>query len=168
AGQLAIDPKNPDEVPGDAGAQTRLILRNIGAILEEAGSSLDRLLQVTVYVSDIAAWEAVNAAFAEVLGAHRPARAIVPVGPLPRGREVESVATAAVGCAAARAPRPPVRGRARLSRKRRSRGDRTSIPSVSTSSRRRSTSSPFSGCSCSTAIRPQRSRSSWFRTPGAE
>src|SRR5690606_36581166 len=35
AGQLAIDPKNPDEVPGDAGAQTRLILRNIGAILEE-------------------------------------------------------------------------------------------------------------------------------------
>jgi len=97
AGQLAIDPKNPDEVPGDAGAQTRLILRNIGAILEEAGSSLDRLLQVTVYVSDIAAWEAVNAAFAEVLGAHRPARAIVPVGPLPRGREVEIVATAAVG-----------------------------------------------------------------------
>lgn len=97
AGQLAIDPKNPDEVPGDAGAQTRLILRNIGAILEEAGSSLDRLLQVTVYVSDIAAWEAVNAAFAEVLGARRPARAIVPVGPLPRGREVEIVATAAVG-----------------------------------------------------------------------
>ncbi len=97
AGQLAIDPKNPDEVPGDPGAQTRLILRNIGAILEEAGSSLDRLLQVTVYVSDIGAWEAVNAAFAEVLGAHRPARAIVPVGPLPRGREVEIVATAALG-----------------------------------------------------------------------
>ena len=96
AGQLAIDPTDPDADPGDAGAQTRLIFRNIAAILDAAGSSLGRLLQVTIYVSDISAWGAVNEAFAEALGDHRPTRAIVPVGPLGRGRDVEVVAVAAV------------------------------------------------------------------------
>jgi len=96
AGQLASDPNDPDAPPpADPGEQTRLIFRNIARILEEAGSSLDRLLQVTIYVSDIAAWPAVNEAFAEALGEHRPTRAIVPVGALPRGREVEIVAIAA-------------------------------------------------------------------------
>jgi 2-iminobutanoate/2-iminopropanoate deaminase len=96
AGQLAIDPTDPDADPGDAGAQTRLIFRNIAAILDAAGSSLERLLQVTIYVSDIGVWPAVNEAFAEALGDHRPTRAIVPVGSLGRGRDVEVVAVAAV------------------------------------------------------------------------
>ncbi len=96
AGQLAIDPNDPDADPGDAGAQTRLIFKNIAAILDAAGSSLDRLLQVTIYVTDVSAWGAVNEAFAEALGDHRPTRAIVPVGPLNRGRDVEVVAIAAV------------------------------------------------------------------------
>lgn len=96
AGQLAIDPEDPDAEPGDAGAQTRLIFRNIAAILDAAGSSLDRLLQVTIYVTDVGSWGAVNEAFAEALGDHRPTRAIVPVGPLNRGRDVEVVAIAAV------------------------------------------------------------------------
>lgn len=96
AGQLAIDPKDPDAEPGDAGAQTRLIFKNIAAILDAAGSSLDRLLQVTIYVTDVSAWDAVNEAFTEALGDHRPTRAIVPVGPLNRGRDVEVVAIAAI------------------------------------------------------------------------
>ncbi len=96
AGQLAIDPSDPDADPGDAGAQTRLIFKNIAAILDAAGSSLDRLLQVTIYVTDVSAWSAVNEAFAEALGDHRPTRAIVPVGPLNRGRDVEVVAIAAI------------------------------------------------------------------------
>lgn len=96
AGQLAIDPNDPDAEPGDAGAQTRLIFKNIAAILDAAGSSLDQLLQVTIYVTDVSAWGAVNEAFAEALGDHRPTRAIVPVGPLNRGRDVEVVAIAAV------------------------------------------------------------------------
>jgi len=96
AGQLATDPRNPDAPPGDAGQQTRLIFRNIAAILDAAGSSLDRLLQVTIYVSDLDAWPAVNEAFAEALGDHRPTRAVVPVGKLGGGRDVEVVAIAAV------------------------------------------------------------------------
>jgi 2-iminobutanoate/2-iminopropanoate deaminase len=96
AGQLAIDPRDPDADPGDAGAQTRLIFRNIAAILDAAGSSLSRLLQVTIYVADIGFWPAVNEAFAEALGDHRPTRAIVPVSNLAPGRDVEVVAIAAV------------------------------------------------------------------------
>ena len=96
AGQLAIDPQDPDAAPGDAGAQTRLIFRNIAAILDAAGSSLSRLLQVTIYVSDIGSWPAVNEAFAEALGHHRPTRAIVPVSTIAPGRDVEVVAIAAV------------------------------------------------------------------------
>lgn len=96
AGQLAVDPQNPDADSGDAGAQTRLIFRNIAAILDASGSSLSRLLQVTIYVSDIGSWPAVNEAFAEALGDHRPTRAIVPVSNLAPGRDVEVVAIAAV------------------------------------------------------------------------
>jgi 2-iminobutanoate/2-iminopropanoate deaminase len=96
AGQLAIDPSDPEKDPGDVGAQTRLIFRNIAAILDAAGSSLSRLLQVTIYVADIGSWPAVNEAFAEALGDHRPTRAIVPVSNLAPGRDIEVVAIAAV------------------------------------------------------------------------
>ena len=96
AGQLAVDPTNPDAPPGDPGAQTRLIFKNIAAILDAAGSSLERIIQATIYVSDIAAWAAVNEAFAEALGDHKPTRAIVPVASFGGGRQVEVVVVAAV------------------------------------------------------------------------
>jgi 2-iminobutanoate/2-iminopropanoate deaminase len=96
AGQLAADPKNPDAPAGDVGAQTRRIFDNIAHILHAADSGLDRVLQATIYLSDISAWGDVNQAFAEAFGEHRPARAVVPVGTLPRGLDVEITVTAAV------------------------------------------------------------------------
>jgi len=96
AGQLATDPSNPEGDVGDAGAQTRLIFKNIAAILDAAGSSLDRLLQVTIYVTDGEFWSEVNQAFADALGDHRPTRAIIPIAALPPGKHVEIVAIAAV------------------------------------------------------------------------
>lgn len=97
SGQLAIDPLDPDaDPPADVGAQTRMIFRNIEAILATAGSGLERLLQVTIYVSDVDAWPAVNDAFAEALGEHRPTRAVIPISTLPRGRALEVVAVAAL------------------------------------------------------------------------
>ena len=66
------------------------------AILEAAGSGLDLLLSVTVYVADISLWPRVNAAYARVLGAHRPARAVVPVKELHHGYLVEVQAVAAL------------------------------------------------------------------------
>jgi 2-iminobutanoate/2-iminopropanoate deaminase len=97
AGQLPIDPEDPGAVPGDAAQQARQALTNVARILEAAGSGLDRVLQMTVYVSDVSHWGEVNRVYAEVLGEHRPARAVVPVGELHHGYLVEIQAIAAVG-----------------------------------------------------------------------
>jgi 2-iminobutanoate/2-iminopropanoate deaminase len=96
AGQLPHDVSSPGRPPGDAEEQTERALRNVEAILEASGSGLDRLLSVTVYVSDVALWPRVNAAYARVLGPHRPARAVVPVKELHHGWLVEVQAVAAL------------------------------------------------------------------------
>ena len=95
AGQLPLDPTNAVALPSDPGAQTRRALNNVGVILEAAGSSLSQTLQMTIYVTDIDHWPAVNAAYAEVMGSHRPARAVVPVGSLRPGCILEVQAIAA-------------------------------------------------------------------------
>jgi 2-iminobutanoate/2-iminopropanoate deaminase len=82
AGQLGTDPATPGQPAGDAAAQTRQALTNIGTILEAAGSGLRHILSATVYITDMNLWGVVNEAYADVLGDHRPARAIVPIGPL--------------------------------------------------------------------------------------
>lgn len=96
AGQLAIDPSAPDAPRGGAGAQTRQALANVDAILRAAGSGLPHTLQMTVYITDGSLWPEVNAAYAEVMGDHRPARAIVPVGPLKSDFVIEIQAIAAI------------------------------------------------------------------------
>jgi 2-iminobutanoate/2-iminopropanoate deaminase len=96
AGQLPIDPADPEREPGDAGEQTAQALRNVAAVLAAAGSGLHRLLQVTIYVSDMTLWPLVNQAYAQALGEHRPARAVVPTQAFRRGYQVEIQAVAAV------------------------------------------------------------------------
>lgn len=96
AGQLPHDVASPGRAPGDAGEQTVRALGNVEAILLAAGSGLDRLLSVTVYVTDVGLWPMVNAAYARVLGPHRPARAVVPVKELHHGYLVEIQAVAAL------------------------------------------------------------------------
>ena len=56
AGQLPIDPQNPKAPPGDAAQQARQALSNVARILEAADSGLDRVLQMTIYVSDVSHW----------------------------------------------------------------------------------------------------------------
>ena len=96
SGQLAGNPALPDAPPGGPGEQTTQALKNVSAILEAAGSSLNHVLQMTVYVSDVSMWSEVNEAYAAVMGSHRPARAIVPGGPLKPGYVVEIQAVAAL------------------------------------------------------------------------
>jgi len=96
AGQLPIDPADPKAPPGDVAAQTERALRNVEAILVAAGSTLDRLVSVTIYVTDIEHWPAVNEVYARVLGDHRPARAVVPVKTLHHGFAIEIQAVGAV------------------------------------------------------------------------
>ena len=95
AGQLPVDPKNPEALPDNPEDQTRNVLENVRAILEAANSSLSNTLQMTIYVTDIGHWPAVNAAYAEIMGTHRPARAVVPVGTLRPGCILEVQAIAA-------------------------------------------------------------------------
>lgn len=96
AGQLPIGSDGEPLADAPVDEQTRVVLGNVGAILEAAGSGLDRLLQVTIYVADIDHWPAVNAAYAETLGEHRPARAVVPVPGLHHGVALEVQAVAAI------------------------------------------------------------------------
>jgi 2-iminobutanoate/2-iminopropanoate deaminase len=90
AGQLPVDPHSGAVVGGGSAAlQTEQTLRNVEAILRAAGSSLDRVLSATVYVTSREYWSEVNATFARLFGEHRPARAIVPVADLKAGCVVE-------------------------------------------------------------------------------
>ena len=79
---------------GDIEEQTELALRNVEAVLKETGSDLDHVIQFTIYVSDIELWGAVNKKYAEVMGDHRPARAIVPVKDLHFDTKIEIQAIA--------------------------------------------------------------------------
>lgn len=96
AGQLAIVPGQTEHRVGSITEQTEQTLRNVKAILRAAGSDLDRVLQMTIYISDISLWGEVNAIYQRVMGAHRPARAVVPVKDLHHGYQIEIQAIAAV------------------------------------------------------------------------
>ena len=96
AGQLPIIPGSSEHRPGPIEEQTERTMRNVQGILRAAGSDLDQLVQLTIYVADMRDWSAVDATIAGILGDHRPARAIVPVGPLHYGYGIEIQAVAAV------------------------------------------------------------------------
>jgi 2-iminobutanoate/2-iminopropanoate deaminase len=99
SGQLPIDPRTGEGQTGPIEVQARQALENVGAILDEAGASLSDVIKVTVFVADIGQWGAVNQVYADFFGDHRPARAIVPIGPLHHGFlvEIEAVARAGSG-----------------------------------------------------------------------
>ena len=97
SGQLPTDPSTDTLVEGGPEAQMERALRNVELILRAAGSSLDRIVQMTVYITDIEQWGAVNAAYARVMGSHRPTRAVIPVLPLHFDAlvEIQAIALAA-------------------------------------------------------------------------
>src|SRR5437660_1086735 len=89
AGQLPIDPANRSAPPGPIEAQAERTLQNLAAILEAAGSGLQHVLQLTIYIADNDLWGPVNETCARLFGEHRPARTIVPVKELHYGYLVE-------------------------------------------------------------------------------
>ena len=72
------------------------MLKNLTAILEASGSSLSKVLKVTVYILDVSLWGKVNEVYSQVFADHRPARAIVPTRDLHFGFKIELDAVAAV------------------------------------------------------------------------
>jgi 2-iminobutanoate/2-iminopropanoate deaminase len=89
SGQIPIDPKTGSLVEGDIQTQTRRVMENLKAILQAAGSSLERVVKATVFLKSIGDFAAMNEIYAEYLGAAKPARSTVAVADLPRGALVE-------------------------------------------------------------------------------
>ena len=89
SGQTPIDPATGQLIDGDVAAQTHRVFDNLAAVLAAAGLSLDDAVKCNVYLTDMADFPAMNAAYAERFAAPHPARTTVAVAGLPLGARVE-------------------------------------------------------------------------------
>ena len=95
SGQIALTPEGV-MLENEIRIQTTQVLKNLGAVLEEAGSSLGSVIKTTIFLADMDDFAAVNELYAEAFGAHKPARSTVAVKTLPRNALVEIDAIALV------------------------------------------------------------------------
>jgi reactive intermediate/imine deaminase len=89
SGQIPLDPATGQLVEGDIVAQTRQVFDNLTAVCQAAGGSLDDIMRVGIYLTDLGEFSAVNAVMAEYFKAPYPARSTIEVSGLPRGARVE-------------------------------------------------------------------------------
>ncbi|MDH3494811.1 MAG: RidA family protein [Acidobacteriota bacterium] len=89
SGQIPIDISTGEFVPGGVSEQTDRVLKNLGAVLEAAGSQYDKVVKTTVFLADMADFAEMNAAYEVYFGGSKPARATVQAAGLPRGALVE-------------------------------------------------------------------------------
>ncbi len=89
SGQLAIDPANGNLINDDIEKATRRSLDNVKAILEEAGSSLEKVVKTTIFLDDMNNFAKVNEVYGEYFSNHKPARSCVQVARLPKDAIVE-------------------------------------------------------------------------------
>jgi 2-iminobutanoate/2-iminopropanoate deaminase len=97
SGQLALRPDHAEIVGEGIAEQTEQVFANLRAILEEAGSGLDRLVKTTVFLTDLGDFAGMNEVFARHVGETPPARATIEVSALPSGAKVEIEAIALAG-----------------------------------------------------------------------
>jgi 2-iminobutanoate/2-iminopropanoate deaminase len=96
SGQIPLDPATGELVAGGVAEQTEQVLRNLSAVLEAAGASLESVVKTTVFLADINDFAAMNDVYGRHFNARPPARATVAAGGLPRGARVEIEAIASV------------------------------------------------------------------------
>jgi 2-iminobutanoate/2-iminopropanoate deaminase len=89
SGQIPIDPASGTLVDGDIAAQTHRVFRNLAAVLEAAGATLDHVVRATVYLADMNDFAAVNEVYGSYFTAPAPARATVQAARLPRDARIE-------------------------------------------------------------------------------
>ena len=89
SGQIPLDPDTQKMIPGTIEEQTRRVLRNIGILLEAAGSGYEKVLRVGVFLDDLGDFEAMNGVYAEFFSESRPARSTVEVARLPKDVKIE-------------------------------------------------------------------------------
>ena len=92
SGQIPLDPATMEIVPGDFEARARRVFDNLKAVVEAAGGSLDDIVKVNVYLTDLSNFATVNAVMADYFSQPYPARAAVGVASLPKGADVEAEA----------------------------------------------------------------------------
>jgi 2-iminobutanoate/2-iminopropanoate deaminase len=96
SGQIPLDPATGELVGTTAAEQARRCLENLRAVCEEAGTTLERAVRVTVYMTELGAFAEVNDVYASFFGADPPARVTVGVAQLPKGAQVEIDAIVAI------------------------------------------------------------------------
>ena len=89
SGQIAIDPTTGEVIDGGITEQTDRVMKNLAAVLRETGLSLNHVVKTTVYLADMGTFEEMNEVYARHFGGHRPARATVQAGALPKSVGVE-------------------------------------------------------------------------------
>jgi len=94
SGQIPINPQSGTIEAADAAGQTIQVLLNLRAVLEAAGSGLDKVVKTTVFLTDIGDFPVVNKIYGEMFCGHTPARSTVQVARLPKGAKVEIEAIA--------------------------------------------------------------------------
>ena len=95
SGQIALTPEGV-MLENDVVLQTKQVLKNLKAVLEEAGSSLEKVLKTTIFIADMDDFATINEIYAEAFGSHKPARSTVAVKTLPKNALVEIDAIALV------------------------------------------------------------------------
>ncbi len=94
AGQIPLDPATGEMVSGAIEVQTRQVLNNMSAVLIAAGSGLDSVVKMTVFMTDLGQFAQMNAVYAEFFPGEPPARSAVEVSALPLGADIEMEAVA--------------------------------------------------------------------------
>src|SRR5882724_6554388 len=89
SGQIPLDPKSGQIVPGDTNAQTRRVLDNIAAVLRAEGLSFDNVVKTTIFLTDLCDFQTVNEIYGSYFKQNPPARSTVQVSALPKGANVE-------------------------------------------------------------------------------
>jgi len=97
SGQIALLPNGSDELlKEDVVAQTKQVLTNLQAVLEAAGSSMDRVIKTTIFIADMDDFVTINELYEKAFGSHKPARSTVAVKTLPKNALVEIDAVALI------------------------------------------------------------------------
>ncbi|MEE1236653.1 MAG: RidA family protein [Turicibacter sp.] len=94
SGQIPLDPQTMEFVSNDVEAQTHQCLKNIQAILSEAGYTLENIVKCGIFLADMNDFTVVNDVYAQYFSNHKPARACVQVARLPRDAKIEIEAIA--------------------------------------------------------------------------
>ncbi|HXM35494.1 MAG TPA: RidA family protein [Pyrinomonadaceae bacterium] len=89
SGQIPIDPRSGQFVPGGIAEQTEQVMKNLSAVLQAAGTGLDRVVKATVFLADMDEFVAMNQVYGKYFSSNPPARATVEVARLPRDARVE-------------------------------------------------------------------------------